>query len=107
MNNIIEFPMDRRVEQMAIDAGFDLYDKVDAADQDTDQFFADLLSIMFDNNYAIDDEQYIYDVSFLFESMKSFVYRMSGCYHPIQRFASGLYSNMGDYPNEQQLEFDF
>lgn len=107
MSNVIEFPMDRRVEQMAIDAGFDAYDKVETADIDTDQFLADLLTIMFDNDYAIDDEQYMYDVSFLFESMKSFVYKMNGCYHPIQRFAINLYSNIGDYPNEQQLEFDF
>lgn len=106
MSNIIEFPLDRRLEQMAIQDGFDTYDQEETAELDTEQYLAELLSIMLKDGYGVDNEQYIYDVSFLYETMKSLVYKMNSFYHPIQHFAGTLYSDTA-YPNEQQLEFDF
>ena len=61
---------------------------------------------MFDNEYRIDGEEYVCDVSFLYEALRSFVYKMNDLYHPIQLFSLNLYRDIID-PNTSQLEFDF
>lgn len=106
MSNIIEFPLDRRIEQMAEKDGFFEYDKVEIAELDSEQFLSDLLRNMYELDYEIDGEEYIYDVSFLFESLRSFVYKMNKFDHPIQVFAKNLYWDQV-HPNTSQLEFDF
>lgn len=106
MSNVIEFPVERRIEQMAIQDGFNIYDRVEMAELDTEQFLSDLLRIMFDNDYQIDGEEYVYDVSFLYETLKSFIYKMNDCHHPIQMFAKNLYWD-AVHPDSTQLEFDF
>ena len=105
MSNVIEFPIDRRIEQMAIDDGF-TYEKVDEIEHDIDHFLSELLREMFDNEYRIDGEEYVCDVSFLYESLRSFVYKMNDLDHPIQLFSRNLYHDIID-PNTTQLEFDF
>lgn len=104
MSNIIEFPLDRRIEQMAIDDGFDVYEKLDLAELDTEHFLSELLKVMFDNEYGIDAEEHVFDVSFLYETLKSFVYKMNGTYHPIQSFAQNLYADVIDSENSPQLD---
>lgn len=105
MSNVIEFPIDRRFEQMAIEDGF-TYEKVDEIEQDIDHFLGELLREMFDNEYRIDGEEYVCDVSFLYETLRSFVYKMNNLDHPIQLFSRNLYRDIID-PNTSQLEFDF
>lgn len=106
MSNIIEFPIERRYEQMAIEAGFDTYDRSEMAELETEAFLGELLQSMFKEKYNVADENYIYDVSFLYESLKSFIYKMHDCDHPIQTFAQNLYFD-AELPNDSQLEFDF
>jgi len=106
MSNVIEFPIDRRLEQMAIEDGFNIYDKVETAELDTDQYLSEMLSSMFNNDYRVDNEDYVYDISFLYETLKSFVYKMNDCHHPIQHFAKNLYWD-AVHPDTTQLEFDF
>ena len=106
MNNVIEFPIGRRLEQMAEKDGFFSYDKIAEVEEDTEIFLSDLLKNMYENNYQIDDEEYVFDVSFLFESLRSFVYKMNDVDHPIQTFAKNMYYDQV-YPNTNQLEFDF
>lgn len=107
MSNIIQFPIDRRIEQMAIDDGFVNYDKLDSAEMDTEQFLSELLTSMYKSDYVIDAEEYIYDISFLYEAIKSFVYKMNDAYHPIQNFAENLYYDVVNDDNSPQLELDF
>ena len=106
MSNVIEFPIDRRLEQMAIEDGFNIYDKVETAELDTDQYLSEMLSSMFNNDYRVDNEDYVYDISFLYETLKSFIYKMNDCHHPIQHFAKNLYWD-AVHPDDAQLEFDF
>lgn len=106
MSNIIEFPLDRRYEQMAVDAGFDTYNRSELAELETEEFLSDLLQSMYSEKYNVADENYIYDISFLYESLKSLVYKMHECEHPIQTFAKNLYFD-AEVPDDSQLEFDF
>ena len=55
-DNVIEFPLERRLEQMAIEDGFMSYSTYELADLDTDKFLSDLLTSMYNDNYRIDDE---------------------------------------------------
>lgn len=107
-NNVIEFPLERRLEQMAIEDGFMSYSTYELADLDTDKFLSDLLTSMYNDNYRIDDERHVTDVSFLYETLKSFVYKMNNFDHPIQLFSAQLYSDQSLDPEQSpQLEFDF
>ena len=107
-DNVIEFPLDRRLEQMAIEDGFASYSTYEIADLDTDKFLSDLLTTMYADDYRIDNEAYVTDVSFLYETLKSFVYKMNDFDHPIQLFSRQLYSDQSLDPEQSpQLEFDF
>ena len=107
-DNVIEFPLDRRLEQMAIEDGFTSYSTYEIADLDTDKFLSDLLTTMYADDYRIDNEAYVTDVSFLYETLKSFVYKMNNFDHPIQLFSKQLYSDQSLDPEQSpQLEFDF
>ena len=60
--------------------------------------------------YKVDGEEFIYDVSFLYEVIKSLVLKMEGHYHPIQDFANELYINYFaelEKDGPHQLSFDF
>ena len=63
MSNIIEFPIERRYEQMAHEAGFDTYDKSELAEIETEAFLGELLQSMYQEKYNVADENYIYDIS--------------------------------------------
>ena len=107
-NNVIEFPLERRFEQMAMEDGFMSYKTYELADLDTDKFLSDLLTTMYNDDYRIDNEAYVTDVSFLYETLKSFVYKMNNFDHPIQLFSRQLYSDQSLDPEQSpQLEFEF
>ena len=106
MNNVIEFPLDRRFEQMAIADGFAVYSVSESAEIETEEFLSELLSEMHKSAYDIADEKFVYDISFLYETMKSLLYKMNDVYHPLQDFSEKLYCDV-DYPDSPQLEFDF
>lgn len=108
MSNVIEFPLDRRLEQMAIADGFANYSVSESAEIETEEFLSDLLSEMHKSAYDISNENFIYDISFLYETMKSLLYKMNDVYHPIQDFSKNLYGDtVWSWPDSPQLEFDF
>jgi len=106
MGKVIEFPLDRRYEQMAIADGFANYSVFESAEIETEEFLSELLSGMHASSYDISNENFITDISFLYETMKSLIYKMNDVYHPIQDFSHSLYSPMF-CNNTSQLEFDF
>jgi len=106
MSNVIEFPLDRRIEQMAIADGFANYSVSKSAEIETEEFLSELLSEMHRSAYDISNENFVYDISFLYETLKSLMYKMNDVYHPIQDFSKSLYSDMV-WPDSPQLEFDF
>jgi hypothetical protein len=106
MNNVIEFPLDRRLAQMAIADGFTNYSVFESAEIETEEFLSELLSGMHNSSYDICNENFITDISFLYETMKSLIYKMNDVYHPIQEFSYSLYSPMM-CNDSSQMDFDF
>ena len=91
---------------MAIADGFANYSVSESAEQETEEFLSDLLSEMHRSAYDISNENFVCDISFLYETLKSLMYKMNDVYHPIQDFSKNLYSDMV-WPDSPQLEFDF
>ena len=108
MDNIIEFPIDRRIEQMAIQDGFAAMNfDITNIEEETDQFLAGLVQDLFAANYRVDDEEYVCDISFMYETLKSLLLKMNNIDHPIQMFCSNLYWDVLHQDEDKQLEFDF
>lgn len=110
-NNIIKFPIDRRMEEMMWqELEKDLEDKVDPSILVTiDEMLGELIATMAEQNYPIDEEKYIFDISFLYEAIKSLMYKFSNEHHPIQAFAEKLYRDQINAARvaSKQLELDF
>lgn len=69
-----------------------------------------LLEEMVAEGYTVEAEEFIHDVSFLYEVIKSFVLKMHDEWHPIQDFADQLYLTYFQEvagQNPMQLSFDF
>lgn len=107
MTNIIEFPLHRRLEQMAYEDGFFASDEhIATLEDETDQMLHGLLQDLFAANYRVDNEDYVCDISFMYESLKSLILKMNNIDHPIQMFCTNLYWD-ALHPDSPQLEFDF
>lgn len=91
---------------MAIADGFANYSVSESAELETEEFLSELLADMHAAEYDIANDNFVYDISFLYETMKSLVYKMNDVYHPIQDFSKNLYSDLV-HPDSPQMEFDF
>ena len=114
--NVIRFPTERRIDQMLkkeIDNMAREKDE-DVINDDQQQLIEHLMTVMVDElvaeGYGVDAEELVYDVSFLYEVIKSLVLKMDGYDHPVQDFANNLYEQFMDEVNfntNLQMSFDF
>lgn len=113
--NIIQFPIERRMDAIA---WAELERKTQVKDDDVvndeqQSMIEHLIQVVVDEmvaeGYGVDGEEFIYDVSFLYETIKSLVLKMDGHHHPVQDFAANLYESYYDEVAESslQLSFDF
>ena len=116
MKNVIKFPLERRLDQIAWQkieaewANTARDDKQIAIEEVVDALVAEFIFMMIEDfGINADDERYIYDVSFFYETIKSLVSKFNGVTHPIQQLADNIYrSHIETYEAAQyQLEFSF
>lgn len=104
MNNVIQFPKIKR-EKSSVD--------LDYLEFLTEDITQDLVEFLYDEGYDVSDQAYIFEVSMMYESLKSLLYKMNNEYHPMQKFANNVYSAFYDRDKDEeievpvQLEFDF
>jgi len=105
MSNVIQFPKKKKEDESSVD--------VEYIDFLTDELTQDIAEFLHDDGYNIGNDNYIFEVSMMYESIKSLLYKMSNLYHPMQKFANNVYSpfydtTTGEEVNPpEQLELDF
>lgn len=106
MSNVIPFPKKKK-EESSVTVDLEYLDFL------TDELTQDIAEFLHDDGFDVGNENYIFEVSMLYESIKSLLYKMSNVYHPMQKFANNVYSPFYDtttgeeIDTPEQLEFDF
>lgn len=114
-NNIVQFPLDKRLEKIyeedekRMDKEFEINSDIENI---ADDLLENLMIDLYEAEYTdLESDNYVYDVSILYESIKSLIAKINDTYHPLQIFAEQLYTNairdMNDNQNSSQIEFDF
>ena len=100
-NNVIRFPIEKRL--------IDYNEPSVDLEQMCDMYAGALLTDLHEDGYDISNEDYVYDISLMFESLRSLVFKFNSITHPMQGFSQTLYTdqNYVMFENPNQLEFDF
>jgi hypothetical protein len=107
-NNIINFPLEKRMSIIAREDEDKLVEKFQEyyeIESFVESILENLVLDLIETGISIDEEKYVFDISFLYESIKSLIYKHHQIDHPFQIMCKELYSNFVE--NENQLEFDF
>lgn len=73
-----------------------------------DEITSDILVSMTEQDFPVCSEEYIQDISLLFESIRSIAFKAHGLHHPIQEIANTIFSIALDHrSNDMQLSLDF
>jgi len=112
MTNIIQFPLSRRMDEMIWqEIEKEMIEGDQGADEQAlvEELLSEFISSLHELAYPIDEDKYVYDISFLYETIKSLVLKFHNKHHPIQYFAHNLYDEqIQKVKNEyKQLELDF
>jgi len=105
--NVIQFPLHKRMQQIEDQKNYEL-----ALDDDiivTSEFLIENMLIDIDTagfSAKFDGDELIYETSFVYESIRSLLCKMSDIEHPLQDFAQTMYQR-DTFFNKKQLEFDF
>ena len=121
VTNVIEFPVDRRMKDIKrkkmetegfsiklFSGSLDELQTYSEYENDVDALMENLLADLYEMGYDVQDDSNTYDISFMFETIRSLVFKFAGDFHPLQSFAENVYTECLDtIENEKQLEFDF
>ena len=97
-NNIINFPNIRKER---------LIQKELELEELTDDIVTDVFSFLIENDMDVSHEDYVYDISMVFEAMRSLIYKIHDLHHPLQILCQDMYKYHPVDLEERQLEFDF
>lgn len=107
MTNVIKFP-DLKKKQETKET-----EKVESATMLVEEVCDELLSNMVADLIEIDmditGDKYVYDVSYVYEVLRSVLLKYHGIHHPVQLISEGIYKGVLDDEQytQEQLEFDF
>lgn len=102
MSNIVKFPTEKRQKDI-LDQDSQYFDNIETY---IDELASDIISTLFDDGYAVNKDEYIKDVSLMFESLRSLVFRMNDIPHTFQYSADLLFSDI-IVEDDNQLCLDF
>jgi hypothetical protein len=104
-SNVIHFPIEKRLRE--VDDERDYF--VDSLETFVEDITSDVLAELYNNGYEIDSDDYVCDVSMLFESLRSLVFRLNEIDHPIQEISQTIYRKylIENSMEEDQLSLDF
>lgn len=108
MTNVLNFP-DRKKEIEQIKESV-----IDQEIQSIDMLAEDLLSDMVatcmeELQMDLTGNEYLYEISYLYECLRSLIMRYHGREHPLQIISQGIYQQIiaSDDADSGQLQFDF
>lgn len=112
MTNIIQFPTGGKETDVIKSANAKSENEqqlINDIELFADEVVAELVAMMYEVAYDVGHEDYVYDISIVYESIRSLLYRMNTLDHPMQHFAQKIYEdeNAAKYINDAQYEFDF
>lgn len=112
--NVIEFPLERRMKEIhdkKISISFDSDEDMhyDTVEMTSDIILTDLIESAFEADFRIDGEKYMYDLSFVYESVRSLLLKSKDIHHPAQLIAEEMFSTIlaDEEFYSKQLELDF
>jgi hypothetical protein len=103
VSNVVRFPIEKRKEQISLQNSEDL----DYIEDYVDELTGDVVGFFIETGYPVDQEDYIQDISLLFESIRSITYKANDLYHPVQDIATTMFSEALRILDTQQLCLDF
>lgn len=95
MSKVIQFPYERLET-----------DKDSIHQNNLGDIFEAIILSLHHHGYKIDSKQDEYEYMFLYESLKSLIYKLSDREHAFQHLSKMIYQEYLD-DNKQQLKFDF
>lgn len=104
-NNIVRFPIEKRAVQIETAQ----LEFISMIEETTDNLVENLVVDLIELDYQIDDPNHMYDISIVYETIKSLICKMHDTYHPVQDFAYKIYNDEVEYQAflNKQLELDF
>jgi len=103
VSNVIQFPISQRKESILSDSVTVLKDLEEYCDELT----SDIMTSMLTEDFPVDSDDFIQDISLLFESVRSIAYKSHGLFHPVQDVANTMFfSAVVEMLNDQQLSLD-
>lgn len=119
MSKVIDFPLEKRLNQIKqqnyqkLADEYELSQEMTVIDNTAEYLMETILVELSESGYDMlgVGEKYIYETSFVYESMRSLLMSMSDEEHPLQNFAETMYNSHdfidNDDENMRQLELDF
>jgi hypothetical protein len=119
MSKVIDFPLEKRLNQIKqqnyqkLADEHELSQEMTIIDNTAEYLMETILVELSESGYDMFGigEKYIYETSFVYESMRSLLMSMSDEEHPLQNFAETMYNSHdfidNDDENMRQLELDF
>jgi hypothetical protein len=108
MTNVIPFPLDRRQKEQEDREWDEIVEQVRIIDERTEMVVTELMEELLVDEPDIVEDKYLYDVSFVYECVRSLLLKQRELHHPIQALASNIYeADNQSIENPFQYEFDF
>ena len=106
-NKIIQFPQKLKVTNKVkiTDTAIKLHTDLKLAEHLTEGLIVNMIHNMGENDVDVDNPEFIKDIGFLIEVVKSIIYRDMGIKHPMQQMVE-LFVN-SDYDDTQGLYTEF
>jgi hypothetical protein len=105
MTNVVAFPYERRQQKIINE-----FEKLDNGIMDlSDDILTEILTILYEEGYSFNVDDYESDVCFVFESIRSLVCKLNNIEHPMHELSQDLFDimNVAYEQAESQLELTF
>ena len=107
MKNVIQFPVEKRVEQIAKEDEL-LEIAIENIESTCEEVMTVLVEDLLEYGYSVSDENLVIDISLLYEALKSILFKINELHHPMQSLAYTMYKDYVDGQEENpQLELEF
>lgn len=104
VSNVIRFPVEKRLQ--AINAEEDV--ELEIIENYVDDLTSDVLSSFIESGYPVEGDDYIQDISLVFESIRSLTFKSNSIWHPVQDLADTMYADaVRLITDDRQLSLDF
>lgn len=103
-SNVIRFPIEKRQQEIFQEEIGDL----EMLETYVDDLTADVITSFIESGFPVDTDDYIQDISLVFESIRSITFKSNQVYHPVQDLADTMFAEaVRQLTDDRQLCLDF